>query len=105
MQAGAQQHSHGPDANTCPICLHDYQRTELTRHHLVPKSRKGRDTVLICVPCHKQIHAIFAEKELERRFNSIEALVAADEFRSWVRWIRKRKPTARIRAKRSSRRR
>lgn len=88
----------------CPICLHEYDRDELTKHHLVPKSRKGRETVLICVPCHKQIHAIFSEKELERRFNTIDSLVEAEEFRSWVGWIRKRKPTARISVRRSARR-
>ena len=88
----------------CPICLHEYHRRELTKHHLVPKSRKGQETVLICAACHKQIHAIFSEKELERRFNTIESLVEAEEFLPWVKWIRKRKPTSKIRVARSGRR-
>jgi hypothetical protein len=71
---------------------------------LVPKSRKGRETVLICAACHKQIHAIFSEKELERRFNTIDSLANAEEFQSWVNWIRKRKPTSKIRTTRSGRR-
>lgn len=89
----------------CPICLHFYTRKELTRHHLVPKSRKGHETVLICAACHNQIHAIFDEKELERRLNTIEALVESEEFRPFVKWIRKRKPTSKVRVKASSRRR
>ena len=90
---------------TCPICLHEYERKQLTRHHLVPKSRKGRITVLVCAACHKQIHAIFSEKELEAKYSTIEALCDADEFRPFVNWIRKRKPTKRLRVTRSARRR
>lgn len=85
----------------CPICLHDWPRKELTRHHLIPKSRKGRDTVLICQPCHKQIHAVFTEKELERNYHTIETLLEAEEFRSWVAWIRKRRPNRRIRVRKT----
>lgn len=96
MQADQSQWPFDRPTLSCPICLHEYLRRELTRHHLVPKSRKGRETVLICATCHKQIHAIFSEKELERRFNSIDTLVESDEFRSWVKWIRKRKPTSKI---------
>lgn len=94
-----------PSKLTCPICQHEYDRKELTKHHLIPKSRKGKITTLICSPCHKQIHAVFSEKELERRFNTIESLIEAEEFRPWVNWIRRRKPTGRIRTTRSGRRR
>ncbi|MFK7820281.1 MAG: HNH endonuclease [Planctomycetaceae bacterium] len=93
-----------PTAFHCPICLHEYERKQLTKHHLVPKSRKGTETVLVCKPCHKQIHAIFDEKELERRFNTIESLVESEEFLPWVNWIRKRKPTSHIHVTRSGRR-
>jgi len=89
----------------CPICLHEYERTQLTKHHLVPKSRKGKATVLICAACHKQIHAIFSEKELEAKYSTVEALCDAEEFRPWVSWIRKRKPTKRLRVTQSGRRR
>lgn len=105
MQADQLQWPFKPPKLYCPICLHEYDRRQLTKHHLVPKSRKGRETVLICAACHKQIHVVFTEKQLERQFNTIEKLVAADEFKSWVKWIRKRKPTKRIRATRTSRRR
>lgn len=93
------------DDLACPICLHEYARGELTKHHVVPKSRGGRETVLVCRPCHSQIHAIFSEKELAREYGTIEDLLAAEAFRSWVTWSRRRKPTRRIRVKRSRRRR
>ena len=85
----------------CGLCGHEYERRELTKHHLVPKSRGGRETELICRPCHAQIHAVYTEKELEREFDSLEALRAAPKLASWMRFIRKRKPTGKIRVKTS----
>jgi hypothetical protein len=87
----------------CPVCLHEYALGETSRHHAVPKSRGGRETVRLCKPCHKQIHALFTEKELEREFPTVEALLEAEPMAPWVRWIRKRKPTSNVRARRSAR--
>ena len=83
----------------CEICRHEYDRADLTKHHLVPKCRGGTETVLVCRPCHKTIHATFTEKELERDFPTVEALVESEELRTWVRWIRKRKPGKKIRVR------
>jgi hypothetical protein len=71
----------------------------------VPKSRKGKVTVLLCRTCHSQIHAIYTEKELAARYGTLAELLAAAEFQPWIAWIRKRKPTARIRVKTSRRKR
>ncbi len=89
----------------CPICQHEYARSELTKHHLVPQSRKGKITVPLCRPCHRQIHAIYTEKALEEKFGTLESLLAAEGLQRWIRWIRKRKPTARIKTKTSKRKR
>ena len=89
----------------CPICRNRYRPAEMSRHHLVPKSRRGRETVWLCRHCHRQIHALFTEKELERRYDTIDKLLAADEMQSWIRWIRRHKPRSRIRAVTSRRKR
>ena len=89
----------------CPICEHAYLAKELTRHHLVPKSRKGRVTVPVCSDCHRQIHALYTEKELERQYGTLERLLAAEEIQPWIPWIRKRKPTARVTMRTSQRKR
>jgi hypothetical protein len=87
----------------CPICLHAYPVTELTRHHLVPRSRRGKETVLLCRHCHRQIHALFSEQELERSFGTLEKLLAAEDMQPWITWIRRRQPTGRVRARSSHR--
>lgn len=94
-----------PTRLECPVCLHEYGRKELTKHHLIPKSRGGKETALICKPCHKQIHAVYSEKELEQRYGTLDDLLEAPEYVSWVKWIRKHPPRKRIRTKTSRRRR
>lgn len=91
--------------NICPICLHEYNRSEMNKHHLVPKSRKGKVTVLLCKLCHQQLHALFTEKELEQNCATIPDLLAAESLQPWIQWIRRRKPTRRIAVKTSHRKR
>lgn len=93
------------DPITCPLCLHGYERRELTKHHLVPKSRGGVMTVLLCRPCHRQLHATYTEKELERKYPTVEALTEAEELQPYLTWVRRRKPRKRIAVKTAKRKR
>ncbi len=95
--------SNRSESDHCPICRHEYARAELTKHHLVPKSRRGKETVHICRNCHRQIHALYTEKELEREFGSLDTLLSAEKLQPWIEWVRKRKPGGRVRTKTSRR--
>lgn len=78
--------------------------SQITRHHLIPRTRHKnrwnrrefeRDEVRerlaeLCRPCHKQIHALFDNKTLERELNTVEALAAHPEMSRFLGWIRKR---------------
>ncbi|MFC7132850.1 MULTISPECIES: hypothetical protein [Salinibaculum] len=57
-------------------------------HHLVPENRKDSPTVLLCRPCHKQIHALFSNAELREEYDTIEALREAERLADYVEWIR-----------------
>ena len=48
----------------------------ITKHHLIPKQKGGKDykTIHLCTTCHKQIHALFTNTELATLYNSIDAL-------------------------------
>ncbi len=59
-------------------------------YHLAPKSRGGRETVLLHRICHDKIHATLSERELERGYASIEALRSHSEVRRFVRWVARR---------------
>ena len=94
-----------PDDILCPLCGHPWSRRELTRHHLVPKSRGGREIILLCRPCHRQLHALFTEKELERHYPTVESLLAAEALQPYLHWARRRKPTKSVKVKTSKRKR
>ena len=86
----------------CGLCGRVVERR--TRHHLIPRSRHGNKrvkrsfnrealhrTVPLCGACHRQIHRTLTEKELEREYNSVEALLSHPGISRFVRWI-ERKP-------------
>lgn len=74
------------DKNTCPLCDRPFgQAVEM--HHLIPKSRGGKEMVALHPICHRQIHALFNEKELAKSFATIDTLRGHDEIKSFVNWL------------------
>lgn len=83
----------------CPIC--DRPNMHPSDHHMVPKSRGGRTTETICSDCHKAIHAMFTNKELEETYHTPEALLANVDFAKMVKFISKQDPGGRITTKKN----
>lgn len=77
----------------CPLCERVIPPAQRDAHHLVPKMKGGKITVAMHRICHRQIHALFSETELARQFNTPEALLAHQEVRNFVEWV-KHKPDA-----------
>ena len=86
----------------------------LTRHHLIPKTRHANErakreftreerhqVILLCRPCHRQIHALLTEKELERDFHTLAQLAAHPGISRFVDWIREKPAGFRPAAKQS----
>jgi len=89
-----------PEApDPCPICQRPNHHP--SDHHLVPKSRKGKVTETICSDCHRAIHAMFGNKELEREYSTVEALLAHEGFQKVVRFIARQDPGGRVRTART----
>lgn len=92
----------------CELC--ERKVNEVTMHHLIPRTRHAnkknkkefdrkevRERVAwLCRPCHKQIHALFTEKELERDFNTLAALKAHPKIGKFVNWLRDKPPGLRV---------
>ncbi|MFN3231703.1 MAG: HNH endonuclease [Alphaproteobacteria bacterium] len=76
-------------ADETPICaLCDRplgQKKE--RHHLVPRLKGGKKTVLLHPICHRKIHALFTEAQLARSYATVEALQAQPEISTFVKWL------------------
>jgi hypothetical protein len=84
----------------CDLCGRSVRRR--TKHHLIPVTRHSnkknrrdfdrlevkRRVLWLCSPCHRQVHAVLSEKELEREYNMRGQLAAQPEIAKFVAWIR-----------------
>jgi hypothetical protein len=86
--------SHPPDWEQCTLCHRHVPPELITLHHLKPKSRGGKaeHRTPLCKPCHKQLHATYANKHLDRALDSLDSIREAPELQPFLRWIRKQKP-------------
>lgn len=59
----------------CELCRREGV-PKVTEHHLVPREEGGKDGYVawLCENCHKQIHALYTNKELAVRLNTLERL-------------------------------
>ncbi|HEX8330107.1 MAG TPA: HNH endonuclease [Hymenobacter sp.] len=75
----------------CGLCEREVQAT--SRHHLVPREEGGRygPTVDLCQPCHSSVHRFLSNRDLARRYPSVESLRQADELQTYLHWIRKQR--------------
>ena len=93
--------TNGVKGGRCELCGRPVQR--LTRHHLVPRTRHKNKknkktfdrreihhTVGLCSPCHRHIHTVLHNKELERDYNTLEALKSHPDVEKFVVWIGKK---------------
>ncbi len=82
----------------CELCLR--AGVDITRHHLIPRMRHAKARVrkkfdrdernqlaLLCRPCHKFIHSVLSEKEMEERFHTVAALILHPEIARFVEWL------------------
>lgn len=71
----------------CSICQRFTPDEYIERHHLVPKSKKGKDTIDVCCDCGDQLHQLFTNKELKNKFNSLDKLLAESKVQNWIKWV------------------
>ncbi|MGD6792797.1 HNH endonuclease [Metabacillus indicus] len=89
---------------TCELCKR--QEVETTEHHLTPKEMGGTfmPTAMLCIPCHKQIHALYTNDELAVRLNTIQDLRSDQKISSFIKWIRKQPSSKLVRTRKSNER-
>ena len=76
---------------------------KLTEHHLIPREKGGRDkeTVLLREDCHKQIHALYTNKELAMRLNTLEKLKCDYKIEKYLKYVKKQCPSKKLSIKKS----
>ena len=85
----------------CELC--DREVPEITEHHLVPKERGGKDfhTAKLCIVCHKQIHALYTNRELAARLFSISRLKNDEKIKRYLKFVCKLPGDANVTIKKS----
>ena len=94
------EQANAPDP--CPLCGRPNYRP--SDHHLVPKSRGGKVTETICRDCHDAIHATFDNRQLEKEYATVDALLSHDGLAKMIRFIAKQDGRVRVRATKTRRR-
>ena len=75
----------------CPICQRELGEINVDEHHLLPKTFKGRETVLLHKICHKTIHSLIRTRELFTYYYTVERILEREDIQKFVAWI-KNKP-------------
>lgn len=75
----------------CAICGRPLGRRR-EKHHLVPKSEGGRETVAVHPICHRKIHSLFSERELAVFFDTPGKLASHPEMARFIRWLAGKPP-------------
>lgn len=84
----------------CELCQREME--DLTVHHLIPKQYTKRkkletsSTIDICSACHRQIHALFDNKVLAKKLNTVEALKSEPQMYKFIEWVKKQNPHKRV---------
>ena len=73
----------------CELCKRPVPKRHTTKHHVVPKSLKGKETIVVCRPCGDQVHKLFTLREMKNKFHTVEAILNDERMQKWVKWIRK----------------
>ncbi|WP_394728453.1 HNH endonuclease [Altererythrobacter sp. GH1-8] len=61
-------------------------------HHLVPKAKKGRDTVALHPICHRAIHKNFTNADLARFGKDHSRLMENEKLATFVAWVQGKPP-------------
>lgn len=77
----------------CPICDRPMIKgPSIDKHHMVPKCRGGKETHFLHKICHRKIHSIWTEKELEKTYNNAEIIKENEEIQKFIKWVSKKDP-------------
>jgi 5-methylcytosine-specific restriction enzyme A len=87
---------------SCELC--GRQMVETTVHHLLPKEMGGTfgSTANLCIPCHKQIHALYTNEEIATRLTTLTELRGDENLFRFIKWIRKQPSTKLMKIKKSN---
>ncbi|WP_229451978.1 hypothetical protein [Massilia niastensis] len=80
------------EEETCPLCGRVLGTVNIDRHHLIPKTYKGKEQFPIHKICHRKIHSTLSERELHHSYHTWEALRAHEDIQAFIAWVANKPP-------------
>ena len=75
---------------TCVFCEMSAPTRE---HHVIPRTKGGKETVSACETCENYIHKTWTHNQLRDIYNSVEAILSDEGFQKFLTWRRKQPAT------------
>lgn len=76
----------------CPLCGRLLGTVNIDRHHLIPRTFKGKEQFPIHKICHRKIHSAFTERELLQHYHTWDALRSDAGIRAFIDWVANKPP-------------
>ena len=86
---------------SCAFCERD---VPTIRHHLIPKSKNGIETVLSCASCEQFIHRTWNHAQLKHIYNNVDSIKNSCEYQTFLGWLWKQKPGTEFKTARNNKR-
>lgn len=80
------------DAQHCPLCGRPLGTENIDRHHLIPKTFKGKEQFELHKICHRKIHSVLTERELLHHYHTWEALRSHPDIKAFIAWVARKPP-------------
>ncbi len=80
------------DEAMCPLCGRPLGTMNVDRHHLVPRTYKGKEQFPIHRICHRKIHSVLTERELRDHYHTWEALRRHEDICAFIKWVARKPP-------------
>jgi formate dehydrogenase maturation protein FdhE len=78
------------DVRRCELCkMCPYTR----KHHIIPRSEKGKITIDCCETCESFLHKTWSNKQLRDTYNTVESILDTEKFQKLLKWRRKQPNT------------
>ena len=85
----------------CEFCK---LKVHTRRHHLIPRSEKGKAVANTCRQCEEFIHNRWTNHELRDIYNNVEIILKDDDFQYFLKWRVKQPPETLYRVNMSNKR-
>lgn len=75
------------ETHICELCNRSV--SIITKHHLIPLEKGGKkfQTLSLCTTCHKQIHALFTNRELATHYHDLESIKKDNKIIKFLKFV------------------